>query len=609
MEVPVPDPAFPRIADLALLSDRNGAALVGPDGSVVWWCAPRFDSRSVFARLLDREAGHFRIAPAGPWTSERRYLPGTLVLETTFRTAGGAARLTDALAVDPVDDPEDLGRRVPHALVRSLEGVEGEVDMEVEFAPRLEYGRVVPPLERDDEGLRTTVGPDALLLRADLPLEVGDGVARGRMRLRAGERRGAVVHHRQGFACRDVPPLDPHAALDVTRRAWTSWSDAHLVWEGPYRDEVRTGLLVLHALTHAPTGALVAAPTTSLPEVRRGGATWDYRYGWLRDASLTVRALAVTGCEQEAREYLDWMSRVAGDVGSQSRLQIVYGVGGERDLSEHLLDHLGGYRDDGPVRVGNAAWRQRQLDVPGEVLDAAAQLGPPPGGFPPPLRRFLRALAERAAEEHRSPDSGIWEGREGERHYTVSKVMSWVALDRAVHLAPHLGAGADPGRWARVRDHLRATVMREAWDERVGAFTGALGSDHLDAGVLMMPLVGFLPADDPRMRRTVEVVRRDLGPDGLVRRWTGAHADGGFLTATFWLADCLARAGDLDGAHGVMERGLSCAGDLGLLAEAARPSDGELGGNYPLAISHVGLVNAAVSIARAEARVTAGDVG
>jgi len=596
---------FPRVADLALLSDRNGAAMVARDGEVVWWCAPRFDSRSVFASLLDADAGRFLITPDGPWTCGRRYLPGTLVLETTFRTGGGAVRLTDALALDPVDDAEALGRTVPHALIRTVEGLEGEVDLRVEFAPRLEYGRVTPPLAADGDEIWTTVGPDALLLRTDLPLQVTRATARGAVRVRAGERRSAVVHHRQGFSCRHVPRLAADEALRDTRRAWERWSDTHLTYEGPYRDAVHASMLLMHALTHAPTGALVAAATTSLPEVPHGGATWDYRYGWLRDASFTARALAVTGCPHEVRDYVEWMSRVAGDVPFRDRLQIVFGVGGERDLSERILDHLGGHRDDGPVRVGNAAWRQRQVDVPGEVLDAAAHLGPPEGGFASHLREFLLALAERAAREHRSPDSGIWEGREGERHYTVSKVMSWVALNRAVALAPHLGDGADPARWARLRDHVRSTILREGWHDGVGAFTGAFGSHHLDAGVLMMPLVGFLPMDDARMRRTVEVVRRDLGAGGLVRRWTGAHEDAGFLPATFWLADCLARDGDLDGAHAVMERGLACANDLGMLPEAASPSGGEPAGNTPLVISHVGLVNAAVTLARADARVPA----
>ncbi len=602
-----PAPADPRIEDLAFLSDADGAAMVAPDGTVVWCCMPRVDAPSVLGRLLDPRAGHLSFRPPGPVTVERRYLPGTLVLETTMRNGHGTVRLTDALALGDDPDPDAFGRAVPHALVRVMECLAGEVDVMAGFAPRPEYGAVVPDVRARPGGVDVRWPGGRLRLDTDVPLEVDGPTARGTIRLGPGGRAAMVLSADPGGA----PPPAAGEALGRTVRAWRAWVARHEDHDGPRSDAVRRSVCVLRGLTHAPTGALVAAPTTSLPEVPGGGANWDYRYGWLRDASLTVRALDATGCGREARAYVDWMRRVAGDAPEGGRLQVVFGLDGARDLTERTLDHLAGYRGNRPVRVGNAAWRQRQLDVPGEVLDAAHLLGPPEGGYDPDMRAFLRGLADRAAREHVLPDSGIWEGREGERHYTVSKVMCWVALDRAIRMAPALGAGDAVPRWARAREAVRRAVLTDGWHAGRGAYTGAFGSDHLDAGVLLMPLVGFVPHDDPRMRRTVAVLREELATDGLVRRWTGADDDAGFLPCTFWLAETLACAGDLDDAEAVMERALGCAGDLGLLSEAASPRTGGAGGNTPLAISHVSMVNAAVALdeARRVARFPAAGRG
>jgi GH15 family glucan-1,4-alpha-glucosidase len=370
------------------------------------------------------------------------------------------------------------------------------------------------------------------------------------------------------------------------------------------RDRVQFAGVVFQGLTYQPTGALVAAATTSLPEVPGGEDNWDYRYGWLRDAAMTARALSASTCASEARRYFDWMVRAAVTCREEEQVQIVFGVEGERDLSEHRLEHLDGHLGSRPVRIGNAAWRQKQLDVLGHVLDSAWVLRGELGTPDPFTARFLCQLADRAARQWREPDSGIWEGRDGERHYLVSKVGCWVALDRALRLADRLAASVHRQRWRRARDELRSTILREGFDERRKAFTGALGSDHLDAGVLLLPIVGFIDADDPRMTSTIELLERELADGGLIRRWTGAR-DGAFLPACFWLAECHARAGRLDRAYEAFHAAAGVATDLGLLAEEVDPSTGALRGNIPQAISHVGLVNAAQALTEAHATLGA----
>lgn len=589
------------IADHALLSDCQSAALVNRAGSVEWWCAPRFDSRSAFARLLDPGAGHWSITPAEEYEAEWAYVPRTMVVRSTFRTARGTVRLTDTLALQPGARGHELGLEVPHALVRLVEGISGEVDLDVDFAPRLEYGLVVPRLVAGGDGIRTAGGPDTLVLRGDaaLTVEGGGGRASGRITVRAGQTVGFSLAHALGLDARPAEIPDPARAIEETIRGWESWAETHQRYEGAYAAMVERSAVVLQALTYAPSGAVIAAPTTSLPEIAGGESNWDYRYAWLRDASLTLKALFVAACPDEAGHYFRWMSRAAGGCSDDDRVQVVFGVQGERDLTEHTLDHLSGWRGSTPVRVGNDAWRQRQLDVPGEVLDAAHLLRDQADGFDEVTLEFLRSLADRAARGWSEPDAGIWEGREGERHYTASKLMCWVALDRAVDMADQLGDGVDVDGWSKARDEARRGILEQAWSEQAGAYAGAFGSDELDAAVLLMPLVGFLPADDDRMRRTISAIERDLGRDGLITRWTGADGHAAFLPCCYWLADCLARAGEVDRARAVFDRATACASDLGLLAEVADPTTSELLGNYPQGLTHVGLINAAWSIEQA----------
>lgn len=413
------------VSDLALLSDCQGAALLDRDGSVEWWCTPRFDSRPCFTRLLDPHAGHLRLAPAGRFELTRRYRDGALVLETTYATATGRLCVTDALALGPGSRGHDIGHEVPHVLARVAECLEGEVELELEFVPRPDFGLIRPWLVATEYGVRTVGGSDTLALDSDLDLEIAEDAARATRTLQAGERAEVVVRHRAGYDAE--PPAAPSATavLADTTAAWRSWAAQHQSYEGAYTDEVRHSALVLQGLTYVPTGALLAAPTTSLPEIPGGDANWDYRYAWLRDASLNLRAFEVGACIDEAGRYLRFIARAGSSCGVGHLPQVVFAVDGRRDLSEADLGHLAGFDGAQPVRVGNAAWRQRQLDVPGEILDAAHRLlGHGDTPVEDWMASFLGGLADAVVESWRDDDSGIWEGREGDRPYTTSKVMA-----------------------------------------------------------------------------------------------------------------------------------------------------------------------------------------
>jgi GH15 family glucan-1,4-alpha-glucosidase len=590
------------IRDHALLSDCRSAALVARTGAVDWWPAPRFDSPSAFSAVLDDDAGEWLVAPDGPFEATWRYRPGTLVLETTMRAAGGTLLLTDALALGAGARGHDIGRTSPHALVRCAAVLDGEVTVRMVCRPRLEYGLAVPRFVRDEDGVATLGGPERLFLRGTGAIELDGSTASAGVRLAAGERAAWVLHRVAGTSASAPAPLDAWETLDDTTTGWRSWSADHAGYDGLHRTSVSFAGLVLQGLTYAPSGALVAAPTTSLPEIAGGEANWDYRYGWLRDAAMSMRARNVaTGCGDESGRYFDWMVRAAVTCPDEDDIQVVFGVDGERRLSEQRLEHLAGHLGSRPVRIGNAAWEQKQLDVLGHVLDGAWTIRDDDGGPDEFTARFLRQLADRAARGWGEADSSIWEGREGERHYVVSKVGCWVALDRAIALASRIGARDEVAGWKAARDELRATILRDGYREERGAFTGAFGSDRLDAGVLLLALLGFVEADDPRMTSTIELLEEELADGGLIRRWSGAE-DGAFLPASFWLAECHARAGRLERAHEVFAAAAGAATDLGLLAEEVDVATGAPLGNIPLAISHVALVNAAQELTRAEQR-------
>jgi GH15 family glucan-1,4-alpha-glucosidase len=603
------------IADHALLSDCHSAALVSRNGSVEWLCFPRFDSPSVFARLLDGAAGHWSIRPVGDFRTTRRYLDKTMVLETTFTTDAGSVTLVDALAMGANERGHDIGGGAPSLLIRQVEGVAGEVELEMEYVPRTEYGLIHPLLSPVEGGVAGRGGADLTVLSTPVELEQGTGMAHGRFSVSLGERVAFGLHYRQPG---QQPPTvwsqgELAGRLDDTLAAWRSWSDLHQSYEGPWHELVHNSGRVLQALTYYPTGSIVAAATTSLPEAAGGNRNWDYRFSWVRDACLTMDALWVAACPDEAEKFFAYLSTAAAtSLGRGADLQIMFGVGGERDLSERELRHLAGWKNSAPVRVGNGAWTQRQVDVYGELLAAVYRLRDQIGELDPPTRDFLVAVANTAARRWTEKDQGIWEIRGPEQDFLYSKVMCWVALDRAIALADKLGASDQVAGWKTTMDEIRETVLREGWSDKAGAFTQYFGSDDLDASNLMMPIVGFISASDPRMLATIDAIEERLTDGrGLVYRYdTHGGVDGlegeegTFVFCTFHLAQALALADQPERARAVFERAVAYVNDLGLLAEEV-DDKGELLGNFPQAFSHIGLVNAAWAISEAERRQAA----
>jgi GH15 family glucan-1,4-alpha-glucosidase len=594
------------IADYALLSDCHAAALVSREGSVDWLCMPWFDSPSLFGRLLGPSAGHWSIRPRGRASVSRRYLDRTLVLETTVRTEGGVATVTEAMALGPDRAGHDLGAGAPGVLLRLVEGVEGSLEFEFEYAPRPEYGLVVPTLIPIDGGV--TGAEDALVLSTPIDVRIDrSSTVRQRFTVRPGARVAFALHHR---ASRERPRVWSEREivdrLGDTVEGWRAWSGAHQRYEGPWEDLVYHSGRVLQGLTYYPTGAIVAAPTTSLPEAVGGERNWDYRYAWIRDASFTLDALWVSACPDEAEKFFSWMARTASaKLKAHADLQIMFGIRGEEDLSERTLGHLPGWRDSRPVRVGNGAWNQRQLDVYGELLAAAERLAEQLAGLDDETKGFLANVADIAARRWMEQDHGIWELRDEPRNFLYSKLMCWVALDRAIRIADRIGATDRVDGWTRTREEIRQAILERGWSDRAGAFAQSFGSDQLDASNLMMAIVGFLPPDDPRMVATIEAIDRDLTDDrGLVYRYRTDDGlpgeEGTFLLCTFWLAHALALAGEVDRARATFDRAVAYVNDVGLLSEEVDESTGELLGNFPQAFSHIGLINAAWAIAEAE---------
>lgn len=600
------------IGEYGLLSDCRGAALVSREGSIDWLCLPSFDSPALFARLLDDGAGHWVIRPAGPARAGRRYLGRSLVLETRWRADDGEAVVHDALAVGAGERGHELGRGSPGVVLRRVTGVRGSVTFDVELAPRPEYGLVHPVLTPVGGGLRARGGAAVLTLGTNVPLRCEGSIGRGRFTVAAGRSVVFALQHDLAGAPEPAPwtPAAIEHRLEETRRGWETWSRMHQAYEGPWSEAVHVGGRVLQALTYQPTGAIVAAPTTSLPEEVGGERNWDYRYTWVRDASMTLRALWVAACPDEAHRFFAWMAGAAAARREDGAgLPIVFGVRGEHDLSERTLPHLSGWRGSRPVRVGNDAWRQHQLDVYGELLDAACRLADAVGAFDAETRRFLAGAADAAAVRWRLPDHGIWEVRGAPRHFVHSKLMCWVALDRAIALADRLDARGRVDAWSAARDAIRAAILTRGWSDRRGAFVQTFDGHALDASTLLLAITGFLPATDPRMRRTIDAVATHLADArGLVRRYVPAEADdglagdeGSFLLCSFWLAHALAQAGALDRARATFEHAAAHANDLGLLSEEVDPHTGELRGNFPQAFSHIGLIDAAWAIHEAEA--------
>ncbi|MDQ3294131.1 MAG: glycoside hydrolase family 15 protein, partial [Actinomycetota bacterium] len=489
------------IGEYALLSDRHSAALVSSGGSVDWLCMPRFDSPSIFAAILDDEAGHWSIRPDTEFRVEREYVAGSMVLLTTFHTSAGTLELRDALVLGDTRDPHSLGEHAPHLLARTATCTRGTIDVIMSFRARPEYGLVAPVTTAVDGGLVAIGGANLLTLSSTVPLEVKRDEANARFELGSGERTCfALGYSALGAATPELRTGPEISALvDQTVTGWQEWSELHQSYQGPWCDLVHHSGRVLQALSYQPTGAIVAAPTTSLPEQVGGERNWDYRYSWVRDASMTMQALWVAACPDEAYEFFDFMASAAAGSFPDQPLQIMFGIGGEHDLSERTLPHLTGWRASAPVRVGNGAWNQPQLDVYGELLDAAAQLRDQLGVPSGPTRDFLVGLADSAAARWHQPDNGIWEVRGEPRHFVHSKVMCWVALDRAITLADLLGAHDHVEAWKTAAEEIRAAVETQGWDEDQRSYTQSFGSPDLDATVLLLPIVGFLPPSDPRV--------------------------------------------------------------------------------------------------------------
>ena len=532
------------------------------------------------------------------------------MLDTVWTTERGTVMVTDALALGDHERGHDLGRSSPGVLLRRVECVDGEVDVRVEFSPRPEFGLVRPLLSTVPGGIVVEGDAHTWTLSVSEELTVDGSDASAVLHLGAGDEVtfGLDVRGAWEPASRPWDRRAVRRRIEQTQSSWESWSQLHQHYDGPWRERVLFSGVVLRGLTYAPSGAMVAAATTSLPEGEGSGRTWDYRYTWVRDASMTMQGLFVAACPDEAAEFFDFLARAAaGDLDEGLHLPVMFGVGGERDLSERELTHLDGWRGSGPVRVGNDAWTQRQLDVYGAVLDAAFTLREQLEDLDSHTRSFLVAAVETAATKWTEPDQGIWEVRGGPRRFVHSTLMCWVAVDRGVRLADLLGVEAGQReRWTRAREEIRATIEGSGWNEDLGAFTQTLDGTDLDAAALLVVLTGFLPSDDPRLLSTIDAVENALTDErGLMRRYRAddglATSEGAFLLCTFWLAQALAMTGHVQRARDVMERAVACATDLGLFAEEVDSTSGQLLGNMPQAFSHLGLVNAAWAIQQASA--------
>jgi GH15 family glucan-1,4-alpha-glucosidase len=586
-----------RIEDYALIGNTGTAALVGRDGSIDWLCMPRFDSAACFAALLGTpEHGRWKIAPAAPAKSVRRkYRGDTLVLETEFEMPGGErVALIDFMPIEKREDRADV--------VRIVEGRRGRVPMAMDAAFRFDYGRLIPWVRRRDYGLSAGAGPDALQLRTGVRMRGENFRTVANFEVAEGER---IPFTLTWYPSHHAEPGTRHPirALDETETWWTEWS-GRARCAGPYRSQVVRSLITLKALTYAPTGGIVAAPTTSLPEWIGGGRNWDYRYCWLRDATFTLYAMLSSGYHEEAAAWREWLVRaVAGQPG---QTQIMYGIAGERRLTEFEAPWLPGYEGSRPVRIGNAAHEQFQLDVYGEVIDVfhvALQAGMEPSED---AWQILNVMVDFVDQNWRQPDEGIWEVRGPRRHFTHSKVMAWVAVDRAIKGVERHGFAGPVERWRALRSQIHDDICRQAFNPKLNAFVQSYGADALDASVMIMPLVGFLPVSDPRIVGTVAAIQRDLTDDGFVKRYKTSESgvdglppgEGVFLPCTFWLADNLAMMGRTQEARRIFERLLGLCNDVGLISEEYDPQARRMLGNFPQAFTHVFLINTAHNLSR-----------
>ncbi len=580
-----------KIEDYALLGDCETAALVDRNGSIDWLCWPTFASEACFCALLGTEEnGYWRIAPAAQNSSSTRsYRDHSLILETTFENEEGAVKLIDFMPI----------REHNSDVVRIVEGVRGAVSMRMELALRFDYGRTVPWVTKINDGVRAIAGPNLVILHGSAPVHGEALKTVADFTVRPGERVWFTLTYGTSYDP-DPAPIDPEQAEKDTENFWVPWAK-QLTYKGKYREAVERSLITLKAMTFRPTGGVVAAMTTSLPEWIGSVRNWDYRYCWLRDTTFTLLALSNAGYYEEAAAWQDWLLRALA--GSPDQVQIMYGLKGERQLIEWEVDWLPGYENSKPVRIGNAASGQVQLDIYGEMLDCFFHAQQTLAAHGEDEFRVLALLLEHLEKIWREPDEGIWETRGGPQQFTYSKMMAWVAFDRAVKLAQALNYRAPVDRWSEIRDTIHNEILQNAYNAKKKCFVQSYGSDQLDASLLLMPLVGFLPADDPRVKATVEAIERELMPHGLVLRYDTskvndglAPGEGVFLACSFWMVSSLKASGRRDEAEKLFEHLLSLRNDLGLLSEEYDPDAKRLLGNFPQAFSHIALVNAAFDL-------------
>lgn len=596
---------FKPLEDYGVIGNLSTICLVGSDGSIDWGCFPHIESPSLFGALLDIEAGgRFWIRPADSFDSRQAYIDLTNVLQTTFELDSGAAVLTDFM---PIRNPVRPDIRSPGTILRRIESGASETVFDLSWEPRFDYGRLTPRIDPADGGAVARANGETCVLRSSSPLDIEGDRATARFTLEAGKS--------AWFACSygdDPAPLDVSAlerALEETVSFWRDWAHdceepEKCVFGGPWHDMVVRSGLVLKLLTHEETGAIAAAPTTSLPERIGGERNWDYRYSWIRDSSFTVQALYNLGHVGEARAYLRWLMEVCRKTGDPADLRIVYGLHGEDRLEERTLDHLSGYRNSRPVRIGNGAAGQRQLDIYGELVGGIYETTRYGETIDDEVRSFVTRIADHVCGVWNTPDAGIWEFRAEPRHFVYSKLMCWVALDRARRISRSRGDAATADRWDEDIELIREAILRKGYDEKIGSFVQSFGSSALDATSLLVPITGFLPADDPRVRSTIDVTMARLtSPQGFVYRYLGDDgidgSEGVFILCTFWLIDALTLSNRTNEARDLLLRVLDRANPLGLLAEEIDPSSGAQLGNFPQAFSHIGLINSSLYLGRA----------
>ena len=599
---------YKRIDDYGLIGGMHGSALVSSDGSIDWCCMPRFDSPALFSRILDsNKGGFYKLAPAKISSSTRRYLPNTNVLETSFTTSTGTGVLIDFMPVHRhlVMSREPLEVTESQRVVRILHCTKGRLDFEMDCYPKFDYGTIVPhaSLSSPTTGMAHG-GSEAVSVYCSSQLTVVNDGFRSRGVIFEGEKIYSTVSNQVSFSRRSEPltPTELDEELADTTAFWEDWA-AQCTFQGEHREAVLRSALTLKALTYAPSGALVAAPTTSLPEVIGGERNWDYRYTWIRDATFAIYALSIIGYTGEARAFKNWLEWSTS--GRARDLQVMYGLGGERRLTETEIPELEGYMNSKPVRIGNGAYDQFQLDIYGEIMDSAHIFRKFGGAVDADYWEYLRRVVNFVIDHWREPDEGIWETRGGRQHFVFSKVMCWVAMDRAIKAATDLKLPGDVETWKKVRDEICNDVMSKGYSQERQAFVQSYGSDNLDAANLMLPLVGFIPATDPMMRSTIKATQKELtNKQGFVYRYTkfddGLNgSEGSFIICTFWLADNLIHLGQIDEARVLLNSLLNCANDLGLLSEEYDSATGNMLGNFPQAFSHLALINTAVQLQQA----------